>query len=86
MLIIKMDIQLHALCYSGRNELFDSGFFLCTEPPFLSIMSLPLGGEEVREAAQPLSLPLDLAFSLAKTAQPIVRFAAEPKGQYVKGL
>ena len=71
MFVIEMNIGLHALSHPSGDEPFDCRLFLNSDLPFFLVMSLPFRGEEVCEAAQSLTFPLDLSLPLAKTTQPV---------------
>ena len=71
MLVVEIDIWLHALGYPGSNEPLDGGLLLGSDSLLFGIVSLPLQGEEICETAQPLPFPLDLTLPFTKSAQPI---------------
>ena len=71
MLIIEVDVGFHAFGHPSGNEPLDRCLFLGSDPLFLSIMSLPFGGEEIRKATQPLTFSLNLSLPLTETMQPM---------------
>ena len=71
MLVVKMDVGLHAFGHSGSNEPLDCCLLLGSDPLSLPIMSLPFGGKEIRKTTQPLMFLLNLSLPFAKATQPI---------------
>ena len=64
-----MEVHLHSFHCAHGDQLLDGGFLLVAHPLFFSVMSTPLGGEEVGKSSQPLSFSLDLALVLTKLPQ-----------------
>ena len=69
-LVIEVDIGLHAFGHPSGDESLDCGLFLGSDSLLFSVMSLPFRGEEVGEVTQPLTFSLDLLFSFAEAPQP----------------
>ena len=66
MVVVVMEVHLHSLHRSRRDQTFDGGFLLVTHLFFLGIVPTPLGGEKVGEPPQSLSFSLDFPLVLAK--------------------
>ena len=71
MLVVEMNVRLHALGDPGGDEPFDRRLLLSSNSLFFAVMSLPLRGEEICQTTQPLTFSLDLPFLLTEAPQSV---------------